>query len=396
MSAPLVSVITTSYHRARFIRETIESVLQQDYPFIEHIVVDGGSTDGTVEILQQYSQRGDRFRFVSEPDRGQSHAVNKGLAMARGEIIGWLNSDDTYVPGAVKKAVQAFQRHPDWAMIHGRAFFIDENGHGQGPVGYTAPIDFDKLFHGCFVSHPTVFIRKSVFQQIGGADETLKFCLDYDVWIRIARNHVIGFIDDFLANYRVHRGSQTNREWKTVGIPEILKIIARHYGTVSKTWMSIYLSEMEDRNVFQILRRFQAASLFGNPPKITRMNRHEDFSVPPLFRITLASDPGFPMKMLLVKGRMLASRMYDAHKFTCTVLVNGQTVRNYDITTSPFVFEIPLPPDRAVNQVDILSSKFSMADHSDARKRSFVAEEVIPLSRTEAEIYRTHLKPLLV
>ena len=125
---PLVSIITPSFNQAKFIEETIKSVLSQDYPNIEHIVVDGNSKDGTLEILKRYaSSLGNRFRFISEPDQGQSNAINKGVKMANGDIIGWLNSDDTYFPEAVKKGVNALQAQPELAMVYGKGYYIDMN-----------------------------------------------------------------------------------------------------------------------------------------------------------------------------------------------------------------------------------------------------------------------------
>ncbi|NGY80944.1 glycosyltransferase [Bacillus megaterium] len=123
---PLVTVITPSYNQAPFIRETIESVLTQDYSNLEYIVIDGGSNDGTLEILKGYNNIDSRFNFVSEPDKGQSEAINKGLKMAKGQIIGWLNSDDTYHPHAIRRAVKALVENPEWGMVYGNAYATDE------------------------------------------------------------------------------------------------------------------------------------------------------------------------------------------------------------------------------------------------------------------------------
>src|SRR5262249_45936520 len=127
---PTITVVTPSFNQARFITETIESVLSQDYPGLEYIVMDGGSTDGTQEILRRY---GDRVRWVSEPDRGQADAVNKGVALAHGEIIGWLNSDDTYAPKALEKVARVFAGSDDLAVVYGDADHVREDGTFFGP-----------------------------------------------------------------------------------------------------------------------------------------------------------------------------------------------------------------------------------------------------------------------
>lgn len=385
----MVSIITTAYNRGKYIRETIESVLAQDYPNIEHIIVDGGSTDATVSILQQYSHLGDRFRFVSEPDRGQSHAVNKGLAMARGEIIGWLNSDDTYLPGAVTKAVHALQQRPDWAMLHGRAFFINEHSTVYGAVNYVAPCDYEKLLHGCNISHPTAFIRKSIFQQIGGADETLKFCMDYDLWIRIAKHHTIGFLDSYLANYRVHSTGQTILQWESVGVPEIIKTVAKHYGTVSHTWMSTYISQHREKGMFWFLNQFKSNRMLGNTPRVVGMNRYPDHWVPPLFRVTVEADPSLPLHLLLIKGKAFSSQLGQPSQIPCNVLINGLPAGNFTASAPAFIWEIPMQPNQPKYQIDILSSRFSNENH---RTISYIVDEVLPLSFEEARIYKSYLK----
>ena len=131
-SLPLVSIVTPSFNQARFLRETIESVLNQNYPRIEYIVVDGGSNDGSQEILASYGES--ISSWMSEPDSGQTDALNKGFSMARGEIFAWLNSDDTYLPNAVSAAVQYLQDHPEIGMMYGKAFYMDEDGQGSCPL----------------------------------------------------------------------------------------------------------------------------------------------------------------------------------------------------------------------------------------------------------------------
>src|ERR1035437_4109096 len=125
MSSPLVTIVTPSYNQGHFIRATIESVLSQDYPHVEYIIMDGGSTDQTASVVKDYASR---LTFISEKDRGQSHAINKGFQMARGSFLAWLNSDDLYLPGSVRTAAEAFGRNPLAGAIYGEGNLIDHSG----------------------------------------------------------------------------------------------------------------------------------------------------------------------------------------------------------------------------------------------------------------------------
>ncbi|MDA5110862.1 glycosyltransferase family 2 protein [Brevibacillus thermoruber] len=393
---PLVSIITPSFNQARFIRETIESVLNQDYPHLEHIVIDGGSTDGTLEILNHFRQTDNRFRFVSEPDRGQSHAINKGLAMAAGEIIGWVNSDDTYQPGAIRKAVQALQQRPEWAMVHGGCYVINENSQIQSSIS-VAPADYQKLYHSCCVCQPAAFIRKDILQQMGGVDETLNFCMDYDLWIRIAKNHLIGYVPDHLANARIHRTAKSVTQWHSVGLPEVLKTVEKHYGSISKTWLAhaphyrkretprphpqqqvIHSHPVQPKNLSSI----------GHPDRVTSMNRYADLWVPPQFHITIEATPGSRFHTLLVKGRALALRPGQPVNLSANILVNGRSVGTYQTSGQSFVWEIPLDHNQQINQVTILSSRFLTDPNSSHRMICFIADEVVPLTAGEADYYK--------
>lgn len=239
MNQPLVSIITPSYQQDQFIQETIESVLSQDYPYWEHIVIDGGSTDQTKKILQSYNHLGDRFRWVSEKDRGQAHAINKGLAMAKGEIIGWLNSDDTYLPHAVEKAVSALRQNPNWGMVYGRANYTDDKNQVIGPYP-VEPFQLDRLYETCFICQPATFMRKEVLDKVGGIDESFHFCMDYELWMRISKEYSIGFIDEFLATSRLHHDSKTMTQYHSVGVPEIIRASIKNYGSVANHWLSRY------------------------------------------------------------------------------------------------------------------------------------------------------------
>lgn len=197
---PLVSIVTPSLNQGRFIEETVRSVLGQDYPRVEYLVVDGGSTDGTLDVLRRLD--GD-LRWISEPDRGQAAAINKGFRLASGEILGWLNSDDTYEAGAVSTAVEHLRRHPDDAMVYGDATHVDEEDKEIGPCAYVGPFDLDRLVHESdYIVQPAAFFRRSAFEAVGGLDESLHWAMDYDLWLKLARRFPIAYLPRKLARYR--------------------------------------------------------------------------------------------------------------------------------------------------------------------------------------------------
>ena len=201
---PLVSVVTPSYNQAQFIEENILSVKSQDYPNIEHIIIDGGSTDETVEILKRYEGTYN-LRWVSEPDEGHADAVNKGFAMSRGEIVGWLNSDDVYFDrGTISAVVEVFQKHPEADIIYGDCVYIWEDGtilRVQCVPGFR----YSRLLRGCFLEQPAVFFRRHVVKK-HKLDKRLKVAIDYEYWLRIGREYRFVHIHRILAADRNHRG----------------------------------------------------------------------------------------------------------------------------------------------------------------------------------------------
>lgn len=197
----LVSIITPSYHQAAYLEQTLRSVLEQEYPDIEYIVIDGASTDGSVDIIKKYADR--LAYWVSEKDRGQAEAINKGFARAHGGIVAWLNSDDYYLPGAVAAAVKAFDEHPDVVLVHADMLAVDEHGQTTNILKYQQLTLEDLL---CFqiIGQPAVFMRRSALEAAGGLDPTFHFLLDHLLWIRIARQGRILHIDQTWAAARYH------------------------------------------------------------------------------------------------------------------------------------------------------------------------------------------------
>jgi glycosyltransferase involved in cell wall biosynthesis len=207
---PLVSIITPSFNQGAFIAETIDSVLTQDYPNIEYLVVDGGSTDGTLDVLRRF---GDRLSWISEQDRGQSEAINKGWRRTRGEIIAWLNADDLHRPGAIAKVVAFFRRYPDVDLVYGDCDFISM----QGDVlrrQYTQAANAVDLLRSpvSLILQPAAFFRRRVLETVGYLNETLHFVMDLDYWLRLAVRHKIAHLPDCLAAFRVHGESKSVRQ----------------------------------------------------------------------------------------------------------------------------------------------------------------------------------------
>src|SRR3954447_22352897 len=156
---PTVSVVTPSFNQGEYIESTIRSVLGQDYPNVEYLIMDSASTDSTLEVLSKYSrEHPQRMRFVSEKDRGQSHALNKAISQTRGEIIGWLNSDDTYEPGAIAVAVDFFQHHPDVDLVYGNANFVDPHDRVLARCAHIEPFNWHRFVHYTdFIVQPAAF-----------------------------------------------------------------------------------------------------------------------------------------------------------------------------------------------------------------------------------------------
>ena len=244
---PPITVVTPSFNQAKFIGKTIESVLHQGYPNLEYIVVDGGSSDGTQDILRRY---GDRVRWISERDRGQADAVNKGVALGRGDIIGWLNSDDLFVPGALHRAARVFAASPDVGVVYGDADHILEDGARYGPYP-TSPFDHRRLAETCFICQPAAFIRRRAFDDVGGVDADLQFCMDYDLWIRLGRRHRFVYLGEVLAQSRLHDRAKTLASRRAV-IEEIMATVKRHYGVVPFEWVHEYADHRFNRSEREI------------------------------------------------------------------------------------------------------------------------------------------------
>jgi glycosyltransferase involved in cell wall biosynthesis len=227
-SQPLVSIVTPSFNQAGFLERTIQSVLAQDYPHLEYIIVDGGSTDGSVEIIQRYADQ--LAWWTSEPDLGQTDALNKGFARAQGEILAWLNSDDTYLPHAIAEAAAYLVRHPEVGLVYGDANYIDEAGEVIGRFN-AQQTSYRRLRQGgVYIPQQAAFFRADLWKRVGPLDPTFYFAMDYDLWVRIARRAPIHYYPRPWANFRLHSTAKTIAEdarcW-----PEMLRVHRREGGS---------------------------------------------------------------------------------------------------------------------------------------------------------------------
>ncbi|MDZ7296061.1 MAG: glycosyltransferase [candidate division KSB1 bacterium] len=222
---PRLSIVTPSYNKAQFIEETIRSVLLQGYPDFEYIIVDGGSTDGTVEIIRKYEPW--LARWVSEPDRGQSNAVNKGILMATGEILYWLNADDMCMPRAFERVAHVFVREPSVRLLTGQAMVVDKNGRPLRPMAASFTSWEDYALRRCSIYQVSTFFRKGVFKELGGLDESLHFSMDRELFLRVTRLYPPLVIQDCLALFRDHSESKT-RSRLVAGLRESARMSLRY------------------------------------------------------------------------------------------------------------------------------------------------------------------------
>lgn len=234
-SANVVSIVTPSFNQAHFLEETIQSVLSQNYPQIEYMIVDGGSTDGSVEIINHYQDR--LAWWVSEPDRGQTDAINKGFARAHGEILAWINSDDTYQPGAIAEAVNFLETYPEVGMVYGDANLVDGSGMilGKFPARQT---DYRQL-RGGYVHIPqqAAFFRSDLWRRVGPLDPSFYFAMDYDLWVRLAKITTLKYLPRLWANFRLHgQGKSVASDDRCY--PEMLRV---HYREGGGRFSRLYL-----------------------------------------------------------------------------------------------------------------------------------------------------------
>jgi glycosyltransferase involved in cell wall biosynthesis len=286
----IVSIVTPSYNQGEFLAATIESVISQAGDFlIDYIIMDGGSTDTSVEIMQKYERllqlgewpiscKGITFRWRSEKDHGQADAVNMGFALAQGEILGWLNSDDTYLPGAAAKAVDFFRANPDSVMVYGNAWYTDRRGDITKRYA-SEPFNMKRIAEKCVICQPSVFIRSAALRSIGALDTGLHAAMDYDLWIRAGKRFPgkIYFIEEYLSTSRMYGENKTLLLRDHIH-RETMAVVKKHFGHVPGTWI-----------VHCFLEVLQAPAL-SFPEKMSKIFRSRMFVVRYLWHpLTLCS-----------------------------------------------------------------------------------------------------------
>lgn len=396
---PVVSIVTPALNMARFLEETIRSVLSQNYPHIDYIVMDGGSTDGSVEILKKYCQQ---LRYVSQPDEGPADAINRGLKSSRGSIFAYLNADDTYLPGAIETAVRHMLADPYMAVTYGEGYHVRENGEVIDRYP-TLPFDFQLLNKTCYICQPAAFIWRHALDSVGGMDTGLRVAFDYDLWIRIAKLYPMQKIDDYLATSRMYSGNITLGRRAEV-YREIMQIVKTHYGYVPCDWVygyACYLIDRKDQffepsrpslaklglslalgsyyNSTKLLLYWKAWFSFTNPSKRFRFKAFRDRWADGWISKHFAANyrVGDRCEVLRILGRHFGP---FRRALKLRIRINGTTLRVARLVGhGPFVIEIDCPPE--VRGKDCLleiqaSSTFVPARSGDYRRLSCIIDSI--------------------
>ena len=227
---PKISVVTPSFNQGQFLEKCIKSVIKQDYPDFEYIIIDGGSTDNSLDIIAEYRQY--LAYSVSEPDNGQSSAINKGFKKAKGELVVWLNSDDYYLPGAFRKVAEAYGRNPEASFYFGNGLRVDSKGMKKSRFFESETVNFNRdalLYCLNYILQPATFINASYLKKIGFLDEGLDYGMDTDLWLRLSKEKMPAFIPETLAASREYGDTKTSTG-SFQRIEELRQIAERHTG----------------------------------------------------------------------------------------------------------------------------------------------------------------------
>lgn len=308
VDTPIVSVVVPCLNRAHFLVPTIESVLEQDYPHIECIVIDGGSTDGTLEILKSY---GEKIKWVSEPDRGHADAINKGWWMSKGEILAWLNADDLWTPGAVSKAVAYLQKHPEVDVVYGDYASISEDGKVISEI--IKPREWDLIYAVKYchytIPQPASFMRRSILEKVGWLDPEFHNAKDHELWLRIGLIGTIKYVPTLLAYARSCVGlSQqlniakfklqlTKKFFNNPNLPPPFNSRKFQRRALSNSYLvgSLYIWNGEKKD-FKLFIEYLLKSLITDPLNLP-------YIIGKLFRTILSTILPYRLKQILKKGR---------------------------------------------------------------------------------------------
>ncbi|MDP3706383.1 MAG: glycosyltransferase family 2 protein [Legionellaceae bacterium] len=230
--APLVTIAVPSFNQGHFLEQALNSIVQQECP-VELFIMDGGSTDNSIDIIQEWSDRVTGWR--SHPDQGQAAAINEGIAQGKAPYVCWLNSDDWLLPGCLTQLVKALEEHPHVPAVYGRAWNIREHDQSRSPI-WVEPFNERRLALRCIISQPATLMRRSAWEAIGGVDGSLHMAMDYDLWWRLFKTFgPLKMIDDYIAVNREHADTKTKTQ-RRLHYQEAMQVIRRHYGSVPLKW----------------------------------------------------------------------------------------------------------------------------------------------------------------
>lgn len=342
---PLVSIVTPSFNQAQFLRASIDSVLAQTYPHVDYLVVDGGSTDGSLEVLRSF---GDRVRWISEQDDGQSDAIAKGFERTSGEILTWINSDDALLPDGVAIAVEAFRRNPTAGLVYSNGPLLDDSGAVTGPFPWIEPFDLWRLVNfSDFILQPSALFRREAYERIGGLDRGLHFAMDWDLWIRLAGTADVVYLDQVeMGCSRVWNDTKTaTGGWRRIA--ELARLAKRHTGRYDTPAVKRYALDTLGRQLRERLPRslFRLAVAIGawvDGRILRRMPAHADGWLGPRGQLL------FPRRWGRVVVEVELPRLPRDRRNRLKILVDGQREPTGPIS-APGVhrIEIAVQPDPA-------------------------------------------------
>ncbi|MCI9218162.1 MAG: glycosyltransferase [Lachnospiraceae bacterium] len=360
---PLVSIITPSYNQKRFIRETIESVLAQDYENVEYIIIDGGSTDGSLDIIREYEGK---LICVSEKDNGQSDAINKGFKMAHGEIVAWLNSDDVYEPGCISRAVEEFQKNDRLGLLYGDGYITDEQSNKVKVFEYTQDFDYWKLVNFWdYIMQPATFFRKETLEKVGYLDVNLHYCMDWDLWIKLAAVSEVKYIPELLACSREYGETKTS----TGGdrrLEEIIGLLRKYSGKEKPLGVESYKASTfytKHANDIWPIRKFAGLYLTYKHKWLEKQmpQRYTDGWIGKRYAISV---PGYAKEVSFTAECVLP----DTLPQTIDMYVDGSEVEKKEITQlGSQKIEIELKEKKYIHEILLECNNVAQAGNGDNR-----------------------------
>lgn len=266
---PKISIVTPSYNQAAFLERTILSVLNQNYPNLEYIIIDGGSQDGSVEIIKKYEKY--LSYWVSEPDNGQANALNKGFRIASGELVGWQNSDDIFLPSSFINVANAYLKNKKFDLFFGNILFLNEFDEVINDLRFVPFNYYSLLYEGTVLSNQAAFWKRELFEKYGFFNERYQFCMDYEFWVRIGKDSKFYFIHKHLGGFRLHQTSKTTTIAES-GLQEhysILEDMGIEHSSMQSRLIRLYylfrrtLYYLFQRDFYYVIKGFKKKFLYG-------------------------------------------------------------------------------------------------------------------------------------